>query len=90
MKILFIGQGKSYVDERSIAEMADTCRSLYRDAIIERLDDEGRDSIALLQAYDIMQTPAVLITQDDGKLLGMWQHRLPTMEEISHVMSARL
>ncbi|MEI8072684.1 MAG: hypothetical protein WCH00_01160 [Candidatus Saccharibacteria bacterium] len=33
-----------------------------------------------LEVYDILTTPALLITQDDGSVIQLWQGPMPTVD----------
>ncbi len=47
------------------------------------VDADSREGSALVELYDAMQRPSVLLTTDDGQLAEMWAGSLPTPEELS-------
>jgi hypothetical protein len=49
----------------------------------ELLDADSRAGIALAELYDVTARPAVLVTDDEGRLMQKWQATLPTAEEIN-------
>jgi hypothetical protein len=52
--------------------------------LLETLDVDTRDGVALASLYDIMQSPAVLVLADDGQLIKFWQGvDLPLMDELA-------
>lgn len=51
----------------------------------EQIDVESRDGSARAELYDIVQTPAVITTRDDGQMLYSWQELLPSSSDISHL-----
>lgn len=87
---MVIGQAESFAEEQELNRLVEQCESQFRDVETIRLDGEDRDSIGLLQAYGIMHTPAIIVSQDDGAPLGMWQHRLPSFDEIGYVIHGRV
>lgn len=53
---------------------------------LQVMDVNTRDGSSLASLYDIMQTPSVLITNDDGSMINMTQGTLPLVNEISYYM----
>ena len=52
--------------------------------IIEK-DPESRDGGDFAQVYDILQYPAVVVTDNDGKLIRLWKGRpMPQIDEVSY------
>lgn len=49
------------------------------------IDVDSRDGAAQAELYDVVQTPAIITTQDDGKFLYSWQETLPQPSEISRL-----
>lgn len=47
-------------------------------------DDELTPAKAEL--YSIYQTPTYILTQDDGKLIQLWQGNLPPISEVKNLM----
>lgn len=57
----------------------DAARSQYR-----LLDADSVDGVAQAELYGVMRRPALLITQDDGKLVRLWQGNLPSADDIAY------
>jgi hypothetical protein len=51
---------------------------------IEVVDVDGRDGIAMVSLYDIMDYPAILAMAEDGSVLNMWEGSdLPLIDEVA-------
>ncbi len=60
-----------------------------RGKAIELLSLETRDGAATAALYDIVQYPALLALQDDGRLLKNWEGpQLPLMNEVAAYSNA--
>jgi thioredoxin-related protein len=69
-----------------------------RDAkdLVSRVSDEGYETEVInyddveadqiKELYDIYSTPAFIITEDDGKLVEIWQGEIPTENEIKNLL----
>ncbi len=44
---------------------------------------EEREAAASAEALDIVDTPAVAVTRDDGAPVHIWQHSLPQASQVS-------
>jgi len=75
-----LGKAQTYVESREYDSLMDRLQREVGD--MNHLSDKSRDGIALMELYDIVQTPAILVTRNDGTLVGLWQHRRPTLDEI--------
>ena len=54
------------------------------DAVIETIDVDSREGIAKVEAYDIMEYPALLAVRDDDSPAYVWQGtHLPLMNEVA-------
>lgn len=52
---------------------------------LETLDVDSPEGIELCKLYDIMQFPAVLVTNDDGHVQNLWMGELlPRISEVSY------
>lgn len=51
--------------------------------ILDLAKKENQDKYNL---YGIMQTPAIVVSQDDGKPVSIWQKDLPRIDQISNAM----
>lgn len=54
-----------------------------QDVNFEILDLSKKDNQDKFGLYDIMQTPAIVVCQDDGKPIGIWQGDLPRIDQIT-------
>lgn len=75
------------------SEEARTVEDYMRDVLhqtgheLEVVDPETKDGIALCEAYDILQYPALLALSDDGQMQNMWVGLpLPTISEVSYYL----
>lgn len=50
----------------------------------DKLDADSKKVGHLLDLYDIVDFPAILITKDDGSMIELWQKDLPSPENVSH------
>lgn len=49
------------------------------------LDVDSREGIELCRLYDIMQYPAIVVTDEDGKVQNIWAgESLPRVGEVSY------
>lgn len=52
------------------------------------LDPETIAGERFAQLYDILQYPAVVVTDDDGRLINMWKGTpMPQIDEVSYFVS---
>ena len=52
---------------------------------VHQLDPESRAGGDFAQLYDILQYPAVVVTDDDGHLIRLWKGRpMPQIDEVSY------
>ena len=55
-----------------------------RVADIRQLDPETMEGSDYAGAYDILQYPAVVVTDDDGKVMKMWKGTpMPQIDEVA-------
>lgn len=87
---MFFGSAETFSDQQQLDRLKEEVRSQFRDARVEDYDGDSRESVGKLESYDILNKPAVIVTQDDGAPLGIWQHRLPTLDEITYLMHGRV
>jgi transketolase C-terminal domain/subunit len=60
--------------------------------ISDRLEDNGfsldfvnvetREGVDKSQVYDILQTPSIVVTTDDGSVVRSWTGELPTTSDV--------
>lgn len=60
-------------------------RKLQEEERIEAklLDADSREGIALAELYGIMQRPALLVTDGEGKLAAKWEGELPIAQRVA-------
>lgn len=71
---------------RTVEEFVDTLkrRSGTADDKIEMVSLDTRDGSATASLYDVVQYPAILALQNDGRLLKDWQgSTMPLVNEVS-------
>lgn len=80
MKLVMLGKASTYVESREYDDLMARLKREVGD--VHHLSERSRDGIALMELYDVVQIPAILVTRDDGTLVGLWQFRRPTPDEI--------
>jgi hypothetical protein len=81
MRVLILYHPKS--DHGGMVEDYVTEYSRTRNKQIELLSLETKEGAEMAKLYDVTNYPALLIRQDDGHLLQMWQgNMLPLMNEV--------
>jgi hypothetical protein len=83
MKILVIGEAKSPEQREELDYLVEQCDKLL-DGQVERRSSTSRAGVGTMEAYDILNTPAVLVVRDDGGVVAMWQHSLPLFSDVSY------
>ncbi|MCC7543256.1 hypothetical protein IT415_00935 [bacterium] len=81
MKILLLGKAHTHAQSREYDHL--TQQIIAEIGPVRSVSANSRDGIALMQLYDVVQTPAYVVTRDDGTLVAVWQHRKPTLDEVS-------
>jgi hypothetical protein len=51
------------------------------------LDANSVDGSALAELYDVIRRPAVVVTQEDGQLVRLWQGNLPSADDLGYTAS---
>lgn len=83
MKVLILYRPHSE-HARTVEEYVHEFQMRNRDHRLEMVDVETRDGSATASLYDVMQYPAILVTQDDGYLQRSWHgETLPLMDEVA-------
>lgn len=49
---------------------------------VERFDLNDDESRLSAEIYDLYTSPCLVVTQDDGKLIEVWQGNVPTESEL--------
>lgn len=56
---------------------------------IELINIDSKDGLSIASLYDIMQHPAVLVTQDDGALVKDWVgDNLPLIDDVAGYLAS--
>lgn len=56
---------------------------------IKHLDPESEEGSDFAKLYDILQFPAIVVTDNDGRMIQMWKGKpLPQIEQVAYWMSA--
>ncbi len=83
MKVLILYRPHSE-HGRTVEEYVHEFQTRNREHKLEMIDVETRDGSATASLYDVMQYPAILVTQDDGYLQRCWLgDTLPLMDEVA-------
>lgn len=83
MKVLILYRPHSE-HARSVEEYVHEFQARNQEHRLEMIDVETRDGSATASLYDVMQYPAILVTQDNGYLQQSWLgDRLPLMDEVA-------
>lgn len=73
-----------YLAEREVIEMG---KKLEEDKYcVEYYDLDDADTNQLCEIYDIYSSPAIVITQEDGRIVEKWQTQMPRVGEIKNLM----
>lgn len=89
MQVIFFGQPDTVLEGRNFTDLVRSARNQFgEDAVLVR-DTTSRESIGQMEAYQIMNTPAVLIVRDDGGAVALWQQTTPSLSEISYYYQSR-
>lgn len=68
---------------RPVYEFIEMMRRRYPDTKIIEMDIETRQGAAEASLYGIMQYPGILVTGDDGRMLGLWEGLpMPLIDEV--------
>lgn len=84
MKVMFFGKPDIYGDQREYNRLIEGSKEQFGDDSVTVHDSDSRDSIAILEIYQVFNTPAVLVCREDGSPVAIWQHTLPTLSDISY------
>jgi hypothetical protein len=88
MKILILYRPQSD-HGRQVEEFIHEFQRRHSTRHLEILNIDSRDGIATASLYDVMQYPAILVTENDGILQKSWQgDTLPLMDEVASYASA--
>lgn len=55
---------------------------------VETIDWDDAAAVSLASLYDIFSTPAYIVTENDGRLIEMWQgENIPLKSDIKHLLN---
>lgn len=80
MKTLVFINEEQYQDDDLAELFSDMSEQNIKFEILDLSKKENQDTYDL---YGIMQTPAIIVTQDDGKPISIWQKDIPRVDQIS-------
>ena len=80
MKILVFINQYQYQDENLANLLSEMSERSMQFEILDITKKDHRDKFEL---YGIMQTPAIVVSLDDGKPLNVWEKQLPRVDQIS-------
>ncbi len=81
MKLIVVGRPQTYLENREFEAFLTRIEKEIGE--IRKMSAISRDGVALVELYGIMQIPALLVTRDDGSVVGMWEGERPEFEIIS-------
>jgi hypothetical protein len=88
MKVLVLYRPNSEYG-RVVEDFIHEFQHRYDGTSLEVLNIDSRDGIAVADLYDIMEYPAILVLQSDGRLQKSWLGgSLPLMNEVFGYASA--
>lgn len=84
MKVVILYQPNSETDTRVQTYARDFERQLGKK--LELIDSNTAEAVEIAKIHDIMQFPAILVTEDDGSAVQMWTDidSWPTFSELSY------
>lgn len=83
MKVAILYRSQSEQERKVLQFERDFNRQTGRH--ISMYDVNTRDGWAMAQLYDVTQYPAVVATEDDGRMLQLWQgENLPLLNEVMY------
>lgn len=85
MKLLVFGQPESYAQRRDFQRQLD--RLGTAGAHLEEVSTESRDGIARMEVYGVVTTPALVVVNDEGSVLALWQHEMPSFDDVRHALN---
>jgi len=69
---------------RLIEEFVNDYQRLNKPGQLEVINIDSREGISIATLYDIVDFPAIVVTQTDGNVQKIWQgSQLPLMDEIA-------
>lgn len=80
MKILVFINEQQYQDDDLAELFSDMSEQSIKFEILDLSKKENQD---IYDLYDIVQTPAIVVAQDDGKPVSIWQKDIPRVDQVS-------
>ncbi len=72
----------------AIRKVQDLSRALDASRVQYRsIDADSEEGAAIGELYGIVRRPAVLVTQEDGTLVQLWQNHMPSADEVAYSAS---
>ncbi len=70
-------------------EVMDFQSRLAREQVIVRLVNvDSREGTTIAQLYDVMEYPAVIAHEEDGRVIDTWAGKFPLISEVSYYAHA--
>lgn len=70
-------------------EVLDFQSQLARNQVIVRLVNvDSRDGSTIARLYDVVEYPAVVAHEDDGRVIDTWAGKFPLISEVSYYAHA--
>lgn len=74
---------------RPVEEFAHEFKRIH-DYDVELLSTETREGASIASLYDIMQTPCLMVVENDGHMVQSWSgEKLPLMAEVAAYIVSR-
>jgi hypothetical protein len=78
---------KNSEQERPVIEFLEMLSRRYPGKKIVELDIDTREGATEATLYGVMQYPAMLVTANDGRVMGMWEGLpLPLIDEVAGLL----
>lgn len=79
-----------------VAEDGEAAQALVRDSakrgieVVSYIGDNDIEGSRLRQIYDVTARPAVLVTQEDGSYVRLWQGVIPAAGDVAYAVQGRM
>lgn len=85
--VLAVIYRKNTEQERPIIEFKEMMRRRHPQIDVTEIDADSRDATTKAHTYGFVQYPVILITDDAGRMQGMWEGvPLPLIDEVYGAM----
>jgi hypothetical protein len=83
MKVLVLYRPNSE-HGRLTEEFIHDYKARYQDSVLEVLNIDTREGIAMATLYDVLQYPAILVLQSNGSVQKIWEgSALPRFDDVA-------